>query len=388
MATRMQRWLPPMPARSRDEEHRAATPLELFFDLVFVVAVAQASGQLHHAVAEGHALAGVRSYAMVFFAIWWAWMNFSWFASTYDTDDVPYRLVVFVQIGGALILAAGVSDAFGGDWRVVTYGFVVMRSAMVFQWLRAAAHHPEGRTAAYRVAIGIVVLQGCWVLLLQISPEWVIPGFVLLALAEMAVPLWSSRVAPPSWHASHIAERYGLFTIIVLGESILATANAIDTAADSAGQLAALGPIAIGGVVVVFSLWWLYFGRPMTDRLTSMRSAFAWGYGHYFVFGSGAAVGAGLAVLVDQQNGVSEIGPLAAGYALAIPVAIFLLSLWALHVRGANTIVESATLPLAAALVLAAPFVAHPAPTMGAVVAGALAIKLYACYRERLRGAG
>lgn len=84
--------------RSPDEEHRAATPLELFFDLVFVVAVAQAAGRLHHAVSGGHAGDALLGYGMVFFAIWWAWMNFTWFASAYDTDDVAYRLLVLVQL--------------------------------------------------------------------------------------------------------------------------------------------------------------------------------------------------------------------------------------------------------------------------------------------------
>jgi len=91
-----------MRGRSPHELHRAATPLELFFDLVFVVAIAQAASELHHAIADGRALEGLVGYAMVFFAIWLAWLNFTWFASAYDTDDVPYRLAVFVHMGGAL----------------------------------------------------------------------------------------------------------------------------------------------------------------------------------------------------------------------------------------------------------------------------------------------
>ena len=101
-----------MTARSPHEPHRASTPLELFFDLVFVVAIAQAASGLHHAIAEAHALQGLVGFLMVFFAIWWAWMNFTWFASAYDCDDVPYRVAVFVQITGALILAAGVPAMF------------------------------------------------------------------------------------------------------------------------------------------------------------------------------------------------------------------------------------------------------------------------------------
>ena len=101
-------WYRPMVARSTDEEHRSATVLELFFDLCFVVAVAQSASALHQEVAADHVGEGVVGYASLFFAIWWAWMNFTWFASAYDTDDVPYRLTTLVQIAGALILAAGV----------------------------------------------------------------------------------------------------------------------------------------------------------------------------------------------------------------------------------------------------------------------------------------
>ena len=101
-----------MGPRDRDEQDRSATPLELLFDLCFVVAVAQAADQLHHALVEGHIADGVVSYGSVFFTIWWAWMNFTWFASAYDTDDVPYRLLTLLQIGGVLLLAAGVADGF------------------------------------------------------------------------------------------------------------------------------------------------------------------------------------------------------------------------------------------------------------------------------------
>ena len=137
-----------MRARSPRDAHRGATPLELFFDLVFVVAIAQAASGLHHAIAETHAAQGLIGYLMVFFAIWWAWMNFTWFASAYDCDDAPYRLAVFVQIAGALIFAAGVPAMFESRTpNLATIGgYVVMRLAMVAQWLRASFADPERRT--------------------------------------------------------------------------------------------------------------------------------------------------------------------------------------------------------------------------------------------------
>ena len=221
-----------MGARSPHEPHRASTPLELLFDLVFVVAIAQAAGGLHHAIAERTPSKASFGYLMVFFAIWWAWMNFTWFASAYDCDDVPYRLAVFVQIAGALILAAGVPAMFetrAPNMAVVT-GYVVMRLAMVAQWLRAAASDPDHRVTARRYAAGIAIVQLAWVGMLWVPHLWA-PGFIMLAAFELAVPVWAERAAPTTWHPHHIAERYGLLTLIVLGESILAA-----TVADSIGS--------------------------------------------------------------------------------------------------------------------------------------------------------
>src|SRR5687768_3480104 len=128
-----------MGPRHPAEPHRAATPLELFFDLCFVVAVAQLSSQFHHSLADGDFWFAVLHYGLVFFAIWWAWMNFTWFASAYDTDDVPYRLTTLVQVTGVLIFAAGIPRAFDEDqWVLVVAGFCVMRLGLVTQWLRAA----------------------------------------------------------------------------------------------------------------------------------------------------------------------------------------------------------------------------------------------------------
>jgi len=113
-----------------------------------VVAVAQASSGLHHDLSEGHITDGVSGYFFIFFAVWWAWMNFTWFASAYDTDDVAYRLTTLVQMAGALVFAAGVPRAFvGGDFVVITLGYVIMRLAMVTQWL-SAPPAPTPRTGA------------------------------------------------------------------------------------------------------------------------------------------------------------------------------------------------------------------------------------------------
>jgi len=92
----MNRIIRPLAPRLPDEPHRASTTLELLFDLVSVVAIASAAAGLHHAIIEAHVVDGIITYVLAFFAIWWAWMNFTWFASAYDNDDTAYRLVVMV----------------------------------------------------------------------------------------------------------------------------------------------------------------------------------------------------------------------------------------------------------------------------------------------------
>jgi low temperature requirement protein LtrA len=376
-------WYRPMVARATDEEHRSATVLELFFDLCFVVAVAQAASALHDQIAEDHVGDGVVGYAMVFFAIWWAWMNFTWFASAYDTDDVAYRLTTLVQIAGALILAAGVPDAMdGSDFAVITLGYVVMRLAMVTQWLRAAAADPPHRRSSLRFAAAIAVVQLGWVLRLALPEGLGMASFLVLAAAELAIPIWAERAAPTSWHPGHIAERYGLFTLIVLGECVLASTVAIQTALDENAALADLATTAAGGLLTVFGMWWLYFGKEASEFLTSLRAGIVWGYGHYLVFASAAAVGAGLAVNVDYVTHHAAIGARGSAAAFTIPVALFLLAVWALQVRPHHLARwHGALAPATAVLVLGATLSAEPVLVTGLLVATMIGVSLVALRR-------
>jgi low temperature requirement protein LtrA len=354
-----------------------------------VVAVAQAASALHHEVAADHVGEGVVGYASLFFAIWWAWMNFTWFASAYDTDDVPYRLTTLVQIAGALILAAGVPAAMDGDnFAAITVGYVVMRLAMVTQWLRAARADPPHRRSALRFAAGIAAVQVGWVLRLLLPVGLGQAGFLVLAAAELAVPIWAERAAPTTWHPRHIAERYGLFTLIVLGECVLASTLAIQSALQEDAALTDLATTAAGGLLTVFGMWWLYFAKESAQFLTSLRAGIVWGYGHYLVFGSAAAVGAGLAVNVDFLTHHAAVGPRAAAAAFTIPVALFLMAVWALQLRPHHLgRWQSALVPGTALLVLAATLTAEPILVTGLLVAAMIAASQVVLQRPADRAA-
>ncbi|MEU5773837.1 low temperature requirement protein A [Streptomyces venezuelae] len=351
--------LRPLLARGRDEEHRAATPLELFFDLCFVVAVAQAGAELVHAVAEGHTGEGILNYAMLFFAMFWAWVNFSWFASAYDNDDALYRVVTLIQIAGVLVFAAGVSRAFEDhDFLLVWLGYLIMRIALTTQWLRVArAATGAERGTALRYAAGVLICQVGWTGLLFL-PEGGRPWlFLVMAVAELSVPVIAEHAYTTAWHPHHISERYGLFTIIVLGETIAAATVAVKSGIKENDALDELLPIAAGGLLIVFAAWWIYFVVPIHGRLRSNRQALLWGYGHYVILGSAAAIGAGIEVAVEQAVGEAHISTVAASAAVTVPTALYLVTVWALHSRYFKVgVAQQLVLPVSALAVLASTF--------------------------------
>jgi low temperature requirement protein LtrA len=353
-----------MTARPIDEPHRTASPLELLFDLTFVVAVAAVTAEFAHSIAEDHA--GVVAFLQVFFAIWWAWMNFTWFASSYDTDDVPYRLSAMVQMAGVLVLAAGVpAAATESDYSAVLVGYLIMRSGLVAQWLRAAYEDPDRRRTALRYAIGISVLQVAWLLSVFLA-HMALPLFVVLVVLELAVPRWAERPRNTNWHPHHIAERYGLFVIILLGESVLAASRGVQNAIADGDLGSSFVLVAGSGLVLLFALWWLYFLHPAGDGLSERRAhSYRWGYLHYFLFAALAAIGAGLEVAVEQA--AHHTSSTTVGYAVAIPVAVFLLMVWLVHAPIIDPpVTKPAVILGSVVLVLLLPLVL---PAVGVVVA-------------------
>lgn len=365
----------PLVSRDPEDEHRAATSLELFFDLVLVVAVAFAADHLHGDLVRGEVAGPVLRYLVVFFGIWWAWMNFTWFASAYDSDDVVYRVFVLVTMTGALMLAAGVPAFLDDlDRGTAVLGYVVMRLALVTQWVRAGRADPPRRTTAYRYAIGVAVCQIGWSVTIAFPALWW-PALAVLAPIELLVPMWAESASPTTWHPGHIVERYGLFMIIVLGESVLAASLAIQSATSGNELSGELIQIIIGGLLIIYSIWWIYFDRPQDRLLTSTRTVFIWRYTHLLVFASVAAVGAGLAVAIDRAAGRSELGEFATGAAIAVPVAVFLLSLWALYVGAADQPMRRFGVPMAATAILAASFTGFPVLLVGLLLSVLVVVK-------------
>lgn len=357
-----------MRPRDPKEPHRSASPLELFFDLVFVVAVSIAAVQLHHDLTENHIADGLLGYALVFFAIWWAWMNFTWFATSFDTDDWLYRVLTVVQMAGVLTLAAGIEPSVVDEnFTIVVIGYVVMRVAMVTQWLRAS-RNPEHRQTALTYATGIAGVQILWILwVLLLDGTAAIIGFVVLAGVEMSVPLIAERKGATPWHPHHITERYGLFTLILLGESLLASANAIIEALHDETALAPLISISILTVVVTASLWWIYFWPPHHRAIGRLGNSLFYGYAHYFIFAAAGAFSAGIEVEIDVLTEHSKLGDVAASFTVTVPIAVFVLGVWLIAIRSNADRLVNVVVPIGAVLVLFDPVIPIPI-TLTAVV--------------------
>jgi low temperature requirement protein LtrA len=330
----------------------------------------------------------VIAYLMIFFAVWWAWMNFTWFASAFDTDDWLYRVTTIVQMAGVLVLAAGVHDAMVEfDFTLATLGYVIMRLAMVTQWLRAAASDPASRPTALRMAGGITLVQVLWVARIALFDEtgqfWTF--FVLMGL-ELIVPIWAESRGRTRWHPHHIAERFGLFTLLLLGESLLASASALIDALAEGEHVGELLWLAASGVALTAAIWWIYFAREQQDRLTNLRSGFTFGYFHYVIFGAVGAVSAGVEVEIDELTGHAEISDAVAGLALTLPVAIFLAAVWAVLLRGRVAGWVSGVILVAVVVTAASGLLASGEYVVVALVMVAVVVALEVDGARRVRG--
>lgn len=331
-----------MVGRDPAEPHRAATPLELLYDLTIVVAFSQAGSQAAHLLDLGRFGPAAIAFGIAVFAICWAWINYSWLASAFDNDDVFVRIATMVQMTGVLVMALGLPPFFHSvdegihvDNGIVIAGYVVMRVATIAMWLRVAKHDPRYRRTALRYAWMLGVVQVLWVIQIVVYPPFGIAIWlmVLLGVAEMLVPPLAERGGGATpWHPHHIAERYSLLVIITLGEIVLGTILAISAVVEQQDWSLDAGLVAFGGVLLAFGLWWSYFTMPSGKLLAAFpKRSYVWGYGHMLVFGSLAATGAGLHVAASAIEGTAHIDDVAAVLTVVVPVAVFLTMLFALY---------------------------------------------------------
>ena len=327
-----------MSGRDPDEMHRVTTPLELLFDLTFVIGFGIAFA---HQLAEDHVGAGLASFVFATFSICWAWINFSWFASAYDTDDWVYRLTTMLQMVGVIILSLGLPAMYASiaegehvDNRVMVAGYVVMRIALVTQWLRAAKQDPRAlgmpdvRHRRHRRADRLDRHD---------RDQHVGRGDVRMggrAGGLRDVRAMAGRATHGRHSLARSSHRRTLFAAHhhrpgrgCRRHRRLAVGCRLGAGLDCAAVL-----VAVAGTGLTFGMWWVYFIVPQSQLLHARRElSFRFGYLHLVVFGAIVGTGAGLhaaAYYVEHHSKLDAVGTV---LSVAIPVAIYVVAVYLLY---------------------------------------------------------
>lgn len=335
----------PMTGRDPKEPGRTASALELLFDLTFVVALGTAASQFAEMIAAGHVVSATAAFGLAMFAICQAWLSFTWFGSAFDTDDWLYRSLTMVQMVGVVVFALGIPPMFasveaGGhlELRLMVTGYVVMRLAMVLQWWRAARASTEFGVVAWAVIRWTVIAQIAWVIVAftGLPNAVVVPAFLVIGTLELLLPVLAQGSAGRTpWHPHHLAERFGLFAIITLGEGVVGTvasSSGLLGGADGMSWTVNTVAVVVAGVGLTFGMWWVYFATPFGDMLEHRRNrGYLFGYGHVPLFIGIAAAGAGLHVAGLYLEHHSSLSETAVVLSLAAPVALYIAIVYLLH---------------------------------------------------------
>ena len=333
-----------MVGRDPNEPNRTATPLELLFDLTFVVAFSQAGAQTAHLLELGHWAPAITGFLFAVFAIWWAWINYSWLASAYDNDDIFFRVATMVEMLGVLMLALGLPALFHSldegehvDNGVVVAGYVVMRVATIALWLRAAKHDTARRRTALTYVVFVSVTQLGWIVAHLRQPaaraDARVHGRPDRPRARRAV---RRRARPRGRHAvaraphrralrparhHHPRRDHPRHDPRDLGRGRRAGLVGRDDRRGVRRHRARVRPVV--GV--------LHDAVGQGARSGSGERGFVWGYLHYFIFVALAGAGAGLHVAAYEIEGVAHIGIVQALLTVVVPVGIFMVALFTIY---------------------------------------------------------
>ena len=281
-----------------DAGERHASWLELFFDLVFVLAVAQVTQIL----VKNSDIVGFLEFAILFVPIWWSWVGFTFYADRFESNETTYRVFTFAAMLAVSAFSLTLSNAFtpAGDFSLVV-AYVLVRSILIGLYIRAAYYVPLARPLILRLVTGFSA--GVVIFLISLLAEPPLRYYIWGAavLVELFTPLFNvrqNRIIPLDY--SHIPERFGLFTIIVLGEAVIATATGAAAVSWTFTTIA----MASIGFAMAACVWWVNFEFVEDDAVKSpfLFPRFVYLYSHYFVVASIVALGVGV------EHAIKETG--------------------------------------------------------------------------------
>jgi low temperature requirement protein LtrA len=276
------------------EAGRRVTWLELFFDLVFVAAVAQVGTHLR----DDYSLGGLLRFSFLFVLIWWAWLGHTTFSTRFDTDDLVQRTLTWLQMFLVAVMATNATAALDSrDAAGFAAAYSVMRFILVAQYLRARRVR-QARALTTRYAISGAGAASLWLASALVpAPERFWIWALALAIDVLTPLVTTSHLLSVPHHAAHLPERYGLFSIILLGESMVAVMTGMGQQEYwSVGAASS----AILGMALVFVIWWWYFdgveavGERMVRSTRDAVRFHVWSYAHLPLYLAIAVTGVGV----------------------------------------------------------------------------------------------
>lgn len=322
---------PRLRSGSEAESERHATWLELFYDLVFVAAVAQ----LARGLSDDYSWLGMLRFSALFVPVWWAWVGHTYYLTRFDTEDVGHRLLTMAQMAAAASLAVHVPAALGATSAGFALSYAAVRFILVAEYLRAGGHIPAVRPLTGRYAAGFGAAASLWALSVLAPVPWRFGLWGVALAVDFLTPLTAGQLHvrfPP--HLMHLPERFGLFTIIVLGEAVLSVVMGIGTGGLTFGS----GVAGIMGLLVAFALWWGYFEGARGAAvliLSPGRNVWRyqqWLYSHLPLLMGITATAVGIKHIIHRTPG--DALPFPEGWLLSLSVAAGVLALNAIFLAA------------------------------------------------------
>ena len=320
--------------RDQTKGERHATWLELFYDLVFVAAIAQLATKL----SDDYSLRGVVEFIMLFVPVWWAWIGHTFYSTRFDSDDTVHRLLTLLQMVFIASLAIHVPYGLSKHATGFALSYVGVRAILVAQYWRAGKYLPETRPLTNRYARGFGVAASLWLLSIFLPAPWKFGLWAIAIAIDFLTPLTAGVLhakIPP--HFSHLPERFGLFTIIVLGEAIVVVVQGTSKQA-----LAGTSSIsALCGLIIAFSLWWIYFNdvRAAEEREVKtsgeVTSYQTWLYSHLPLTMAITAAAVGVKHIINLKSGYQL--PAVENWVFCASVAVAMECLRVIFLHTPNT---------------------------------------------------
>jgi low temperature requirement protein LtrA len=312
--------------RSDDDQslEKHADWLELFFDLIFVAAISQLALNLS---GNYSAITFLESLPL-FFAIWWGWTGHTFYLDRFGTDDILNRFLTMAQMVVVASLAINVKNALTTTGAAFAISYAVLRFILVAEYIRVGRNIPEAQPLTNRYTIGFGIAATIWLISAFVPDPWRFLLWGVAIVVDFLTPFGAGEIHinfPP--HPTHLPERFGLFTIIVIGETIVSVVFSIS----NVGLNLFTGLIGLMGLIISFSIWWGYFEEAggaearVQERGDQIGKYQLWLYSHFPLLLGIVGVAAGIKHVIMLPFG-SELS-VSDTWILCISLTIALISL-------------------------------------------------------------